>query len=163
MLIDCDTTASLIRDLKDVIIGAKGSPKCKQNHNDKDKNNLPQAESNARWMGKPAGTGFVHPRAWQRLLAEPGSTAGWGVPESVAPRAPPLPCASLPPDLVSHNYTTVGEDSRRNNNAMGMTHASQHIQSEITHIHLYRTCLRSQPLQHSDEQFSVAAPSPPIT
>jgi len=74
MLIDCDTTASLIRDLKHVIFSAKGSPMCKQNHNNEDKNNLPQAESNAGWMGNLLARGSCIPEpgkgCWQSQEAQ---------------------------------------------------------------------------------------------
>jgi len=67
MLIDSDTAAVLIGDLKRAIIGAKGSSTRRQSHDDKDKNK-PPAEGDAGWMGSSLARG-------QPSVPKPG--CGW--------------------------------------------------------------------------------------
>lgn len=72
MLIDSDTTAVLIRDLKHAIIGAKGSRACRESCNGKDKNKRP-AEGDAGWTGSSLA-GRRPEQGWPRSKLRARST-----------------------------------------------------------------------------------------
>lgn len=139
MLIDSDTTAVLIRDLKHAIIGAKGSRACRESCNGKDKNKTPGRRR--CWVdGKLAG--------WQEAgagLAEEQAASSEHLSTVLARRAhahTSAPASLSPPkpgESPRGSYAIVGKGSNYGGNATGVTHVStgsRGVRSEITHVRI---------------------------
>lgn len=197
MLIDSDTATVLIRDPKHAITGAKGSSTHKQSHDDKDKNKprgrrqcRADREQNGRGTAKHPQTRLLAVTlgggrgAARQLGARFASeqAANHGAPEQLiftphtrasaagrlraAVRLSPLKAGESP----RGSYAIVAKSSNCRDNATGVTHASTEscgVRLEITHIHIYRACLRFNPFQHGAKShrpfpmlFSPHAPPP---
>lgn len=98
-------------------------------------------------------------RTTEHLIFTPRTGAG------AASRLRAAVCLSPPKPGESPrgSYAIVGKSSNCRDNATGVTHASTEscgVRLEITHIHIYRACLRFNPFQHGAESHRPLPMSP---
>lgn len=153
---------------------------CKQGHDNTDKNKRAAGGGAGRTGSSLAGDSPVSPaQGAGGDVGEGGGNAGREVCSgasckaqssraadfhtSHARRRSPLHLPPKPGESPRRSYAIVGKSSNCRDNATGVTHASTEscgIRLEITHMHIYRACLRFNPFQHGAQSHRSFPMSP---